>query len=90
MKRDVKNMKSVSAYANMKRDTPIPLYVSVNILDDPLPFSWLRTYFMNGLFLNQKTNNIRISYSLKYKYSKKNIFYEKINDSVVWNKRSGE
>ena len=31
MKRD-----SVSAYVHMKRDTPLPLYASVNILDDPL------------------------------------------------------
>ena len=39
---------------------------------------------MDGLFLNQKTNNnIRISYSLKYNHSKKEyILYEKINDSV--------
>ena len=43
---------------------------------------------MDGLFLNQKTNNnIRISYSLKYNHSKKEyIFYEKINGSVGWNK----
>ena len=33
MKRD-----SVSAYVHMKRDTPLPLYASVNILDDPSPF----------------------------------------------------
>ena len=39
---------------------------------------------MDGLFLKQKTNkNIRISHSLKYKYSKKKNLYEKINDSVV-------
>ena len=31
MKRD-----SVSAYVHMKRDTPLPLYASVNILDDAL------------------------------------------------------
>ena len=32
------------------------------------PFLQLRTYLMDGLFLNQKTiKNIRISYSLKYK-----------------------
>ena len=43
---------------------------------------------MDGLFLNQNTNkNIRISYSLKYKYSKKKILSEKINDSVGWNKK---
>ena len=32
MKRD-----SVSAYAHMKCDTPLPLYASVNIFDDPSP-----------------------------------------------------
>ena len=40
----------------------------------PPPFPQLRTYLMDGLFLNQKTdNNIRISHSLKYKHSKKKI-----------------
>ena len=29
---------SVSAYIHMKCDTPLPLHVSVNILDDPPPF----------------------------------------------------
>ena len=35
-----KNMKRdrVSAYLRMKRDTPIPLNASVNILDDPSAF----------------------------------------------------
>ena len=33
MKRD-----SVSTYVHMKRDTPLPLYASVNILDDRTPF----------------------------------------------------
>ena len=67
MKRD-----SVSAYVHMKHDTPPPLHASVNILDEPPPFPQLRTYLMDGLFFNQKTNkNIRISYSLKYKHSKK-------------------
>ena len=38
---------------------------------------------MDGLSLNQKTNkNIRISYSLKYKHSKKKNLYAKINGSV--------
>ena len=33
---------------------------------------------MDGIFLKQKTINIRISYSLKYKHSKKEyIFYKK-------------
>ena len=64
----------------MRRDTPLPLYAPVHILDEPPPFLQLRTYLMDGLFLNQKTNNnIRISYSLKYKHSKKEyILYEKI------------
>ena len=31
MKRD-----SVRVYVQMKRDTPLPLHVSANILDDPL------------------------------------------------------
>ena len=64
----------------MRRDTPLPLYSPVHILDDPSPFLQLRTYLMNGLFLNQQTKNkIRISYSLKYKHSKKEyILYEKI------------
>ena len=54
-------------------------------------FHHLRTYLMDDLFLNQKTNKtFRMSYSLKYKHSKKKILYEKINDSVVWNKHSGE
>ena len=65
----------------MRRDAPLPLYAHVHILDDPPPFLQLRTYLMDGLFLNQKTNNnIRISYSLKYKHSKKEyILYEKKN-----------
>ena len=74
----------------MKYDTLLPLYVSVNILDDPPQLPLLSTYLMNDLFLNQKTNkNIRISYSLKYKHSKKKIIYKKINNSVVRNKHSG-
>ena len=63
----------------MKSDTPFPLYAPVHIVDDSLPSLQLRTYLMYGQFLNQKTNNIRISYSLKYKHSKKEyILYEKI------------
>ena len=57
---------------------PLPLYAPVHILDDPPPFPQLRAYLMDGLFLKQKTNsNIRISYSLKYKYSKKKSFTKK-------------
>ena len=55
----------------MRRDTPLPLYAPVHILDEPPPYLQLRTYFMDSLFLNQKTNNIRLSYWLKYKHSKK-------------------
>ena len=77
---------SVSTYVHMK--FVLPLYVSGNILDDPTPFASLRIYLMDHLFLNKKTNrNIRISYSLKHS---KKILYEKINDSVVWNKPSGD
>ena len=52
------------------------------ILDDPPSFPQFREYLMGGLPLNQKINkNIRISYSLKYKNSKINL-YEKMNSSV--------
>ena len=78
MKRD-----SVSTYVHMRRDTLLPLYAAVHILNDPSPFPQLRTYLMDGLFLNQKSDKIiRISYSLKYKHSRKKILYEKINSSV--------
>ena len=51
-----------------------PLYAPVHIFDDPPPFHSPVVYLIDGLFLNQKTNNnIRISYSLKYKHSKKKI-----------------
>ena len=73
---------SVSAYVYMMCDTPLSLYAPVHILDDPLSFLQLRKYLMDGLPLNQKSNkNIRISYLLKYKHSKKNL-YEKINGSL--------
>ena len=63
----------------MRSDTPLLLYAPAHILDDPLSSLQLRTYLMDGLFLNQITNNIQISYSLKYKHSKKiYILYEKI------------
>ena len=60
--------------------TPLPVYAPVHIFDDPPPFPQLHTHLLDGLFLNQKTNNnIRISHSLKYKHSKKEyILYEKI------------
>ena len=63
----------------MSRDTPLPLYAPVHILDEPPPYLQLRTYYMDSLFLNQKANNIRLSYWLKYKHSKKEyILCEKI------------
>ena len=64
---------SVSVYVHIKRDNRPHLYGSVNILGDPPTFPSLRTFLMDDLFLNQKKNmNMRISYSLKYKHSKKN------------------
>ena len=50
----------------MRRDTPVPLYAPVHILDDPSSFPELHGYLIDGLPLNQKQNkNIRMSYSLK-------------------------
>ena len=44
----------------------------------PPLFPQLRTYLVDDLFLNEKTNNnIRISHSLKYKNSKKKKFFTK-------------
>ena len=63
---------SASAHVHMRRDTPLPLYAVVRILDDPPSPHQLRTYLIYGLFLNQKTyKDIRISDLLKYKHSKK-------------------
>ena len=69
----------------MRPDTPLPLYAPIKILNDPPPFLQLRTYLKDGLFLNQKTNNnIRISYSLKYKHLKKEyILYEKNKNKPI-------
>ena len=68
----------------MRPDTPLPLYATIHVLDEPPPVLELRTYLMDSLFLNQKTNsNIRISHSLKYKHSKKEyIPYEKKNQKT--------
>ena len=57
-----------------------PLYAPVHISNEPPRFLQLRTYLMDGLFLSQITNNnIRVSYSLKYKHSEKEyIIYEEI------------
>ena len=54
------------------------------------PFFQLRTYLMDGLFLNQKqirTLEYRIHWNINIR---KKIIYEKVNDSVVWNKHSGK
>ena len=50
MKRD-----SVSAYVHMRRNTPLPLYAQVHILDEPPSFPQLCKYIMDGLPLKQKT-----------------------------------
>ena len=71
---------------NMTRPPLIPSW-----LDDP-PFPHqLCTYLIDGPFLSQKIyKDIRISYSLKYKHSKKKFLYKKVSCSVGWNKHSGE
>ena len=59
MKRDTYTQEMrVSAHVHMKRDTPLLLYASVNIWMTPLH--------------SPSNKNIKISYSLKYKHSKKN------------------
>ena len=65
----------VRTYLMANFSTLLPLYALAHIFDG-LP--QLRTYLMDDLFLNQKTNNnIRISYSLKYKHSnKENTFFK--------------
>ena len=60
--------------------TILLLWAPVHILDEPPLFPQLQTDLMDGLFLNQKTNkniNIRMSYSMKYKHSKKKFFSKK-------------
>ena len=78
-------------------------YVSYDVLFSPCtqlhtflmnspPFPQLRTYLMDGLFLNQKTNNnIPISYSLKYKHSKKNKFFKSqpVQRYCTWSQING-
>ena len=78
----------LSTYISYERFfNPLPLYAPAHILNEPPlappppsppPFLQLRTCSMDGLFLNQKTNqNIRLSYSLQYKHSKKKFFTKK-------------
>ena len=71
------NMKSVSAYVHTRHDIP-SLCTQLNAFWlTPIP-ERLRTYLIDGPFLNQKTyKDIRISYSLKYNYSKNKFLYEK-------------
>ena len=47
MKRD-----SVIAYVHMRHDTPLPLYASVNVMDDPPTIS-LVTYILIGWLIFQ-------------------------------------
>ena len=67
----------------MKRDTPLPLYTSVNILTDPLYSpSYVHTWWM-AYFSTKR--QIRI-FEYRFYWNKniqKKILYEKINDSVV-------
>ena len=51
----------------------------------PPPFPQLRTYLMDGLFLNQKKWKIQISYSLKYKDSRKNKFFKNHTRTKILN-----
>ena len=65
----------------MRRDTPVPLYPPIHILDDPSSFPELHGYLIDGLPLNQKKkeqSNVLLAEMLTFE--KKNI-YEKINDS---------
>ena len=52
--------------------TPLPLYVPVHNFDNSLSIPPV-AYVLNGWPISQPkiNNNIRISYSLKYKHSKK-------------------
>ena len=76
----LKEQLPVSEQVHMRSDAPLPLYAPALILYHSLPSLQLHTYLMDGLFLNKKINNIiRVSYSLKYKHSKKEYnLYEKI------------
>ena len=53
MKRD-----SVSAFVHMKRDTPLSLYPSVNILDEP-PSIPIVMYILNGRPISQPKDKYR-------------------------------
>ena len=56
-------------------NSPLP-YAPLHILYDSPPFPQFCSYLMGSLCLNQKrNNNIRISYSPKYKHSEKNKLF---------------
>ena len=58
-------------------NSPPPMRTCTHIEWLPPPFPQFRRYLMDGLFLNQRTNNnIRTSYLLEYKHSKKKILEE--------------
>ena len=63
----------------MRHHTSLHLYAPVHILYMYLSIPSVAHVLMDSLFLNQKiSNNIRISYLLKYKHSEKEyIPYEK-------------
>ena len=48
MKRD-----SVSAYVHLRRDTPLPMYAPVRILDDPRSIS-IVTHILNGWSISER------------------------------------
>ena len=73
MKRD-----SVNAYVHMRRDTSFPCTQLHGFWMTPSIPHQLRKYLIDGPFLNQKMyNDIRISYSVKYKHSKNKFFTKK-------------
>ena len=68
-------------WKEMEAWPPFPLYTVVRILTDPLSLHQLRTFLIDGPFLNQKTYKyIWISYSLKYL----NIRKDKFNYKKKW------
>ena len=65
----------VRTYLTTDFSTPLSMCTPAYILDVTPPFPQLRTYLMDGLFLNRKiNNNIRILCSLKKKTRKKIFF----------------
>ena len=87
MKRD-----SVSAYVHKKCDTPLPLHICKHF--GWLPYIPLVTYILGWIaYFSSKRQISTFEYCIHWNINiqkKKKILYEKINDSVVWNKHSGE